>query len=185
MKGKLSSHSAGRLRKDEMFIVVSEWQLSWVSGCTAKVHKGLKSCSAGNKKRRRRRRCKNKTSHEVFCKHVIQSFRFLTAVFSFREEGRSFLQHDFFCFFSCCQSKASCGGAIISEFTSMSRSTLRQVMDVMIWIFLVVFHPTGWYCGPDLHFASVSSHFRCVLCLETWGKKRSQEVRFTSLLFAY
>lgn len=185
MKGKLSSHSAGRLRKDEMFIVVSEWQLSWVSGCTAKVHKGLKSCSAGNKKRRRRRRCKNKTSHEVFCKHVIQSFRFLTAVFSFREEGRSFLQHDLFIFFHAVKVKRRVEARSLASSHKWPWSTPRQVMDVMIWIFLVVFHPTGWYCGPDLHFASVSSHFRCVLCLETWGKKRSQEVRFTSLLFAY
>ena len=93
-----------------------------------------------------------------------------------------FRQHDLF---SCCQSEASCGGAIISKFTSRARSTLCRVMDVMIWIFLVVFHPTGWYWGPDLHFASVSSDFRCVFCLEIWEKKNAARKRSLPLSFLH
>lgn len=143
---------------------------------------GKGSCRALKLRCDKKRRPKwRETKSEFFLANIWFTVAYFWQLLPLSEGGKKFSAA---WFVSCCQSTVSYGSAIISKYTSRAQSRQCKVMYVMIWIFLAVSLPAGWYWGPDLHFASVSSCFRCVRCLETW-QKSSLEVRFTSLFYAY
>lgn len=136
LKGKLNSRSTGRSREDEMFIVVSERQLSYVQSCTKEEKK-----------------TQRKTKQKQSCS-FLASMRLTLAYFwqFLLWKKEVFLQPDLFYvfFFKWSQTAVvSYGSTIISESASGAWSGQHKVMFIMNQIFLEV--SPLWLFGEQIY----------------------------------